>query len=499
MSSDVTTAPEPDDPPPGYIRTLAALAGTDVSDTRPAYDRAVKAAQKAAPVEIGFRLTDVGNGQRFAADHRDLVRYCHETKGWLVWDGRRWDRDATGAEERLAKETVRGIYAEASWATNEDHRKRLATWAAKSESRDRVLGMLWAARSEDGIPVQIDQLDADPWALNVRNGTLDLRTGYLRPHRREDLLTKIVPVDFDPTARAPRWASFLEEITDGDQELDSFLHRMIGYSLTASVIEHCLFILWGTGRNGKSVVLSILRALAGDYVRSARSETLLLKRDGDGGAATPGVAKLKGVRVVTATETEDGRRLAEALIKSLTGGDTITARHLYAEEFDFKPEFKIWIASNNKPVVRGTDPAIWARIHLVPFAVSFLGREDRNLTATLVGELPGILAWAVEGCLLWQRDGLNPPACVQAATRAYRAEQDILAQYLDEETERDDCATTTSKALYTHFSAWCKGNNDKPPSKTAVGRRLVELGYAPSRDGRARGWQGLRLKDVAAC
>jgi putative DNA primase/helicase len=481
----------PDPPDAAWLANLGTYAGIDLSDTKPAYDRAVRAARKAAPIEVGYRLTDVGNGQRFAADHKDLVRYCHDWAAWLLWNGRCWDRDCQAKVETLAKETVRGIYAEAAEAADSDARRRLAAWAAKSESRDRVGGMLWAARSEDGIPVTAAALDSDPWAFNVSNGTIDLQTGALRPHRRGDLFTKIVQVDYDPAAQAPRWASFLEEITNGDQGLERFLWLAAGYSLTGSTREHCLFLLHGIGRNGKSTVLSFLRAITGDYIRATAAETLMLKRSG---GIPNDIARLKGARIVTSVETEDGRRLAESLIKEATGGDVISARFLHAEWFDFRPEFKIWLASNHKPCIRGTDPAIWARIHLVPFAVSFEGREDRTLDATLLGELPGILAWAVEGCLAWQREGLHPPESVKAATASYRAEEDIVARFLSEETERDPGADTTAKDLYSAFGGWCQRNRERPTSKTALGRRLTDLGLTQERGGNGiRVWCGIRL------
>jgi putative DNA primase/helicase len=501
---DATVAADLAESESGVRLDLSGYGKIDLGDD-PGYkrnvQRALKLRQELSSGEErsmagSYRLTDVGNGQRFAADHQDAVRYCHQTRRWLVWDSRRWNRDAEGAVERLAKETVRGIYAEAAETADPDARRRLAAWAARSESRDRIAGMIWAATSEDGISVKIDELDTDPWSLNLLNGTLNLRTGLLRPHRRQDLITRLVPVVFDRGSDASRWGTFLGEITNGDLELEGFIRRMFGYSLTGVTVEHCLFILWGHGRNGKSVVLAVLRAILGDYIRSARSETFMLKRE-DGGA-TPALAKLKGARVVTSTETEDGRSLAEALIKEVTGGDVISARHLYAEEFDFRPEFKIWIASNNRPTIRGTDPAIWSRIRMVPFNVSFLGREDRGLTETLMHELPGILAWAVTGSLDWQREGLNPPDCVRTATREYQNEQDTVAHFLAEEAEEDPDGRTTSKDLYGRFVEWHQGSGVKgrPLSNLAFGRRLTARGFVRTKgSGGERQWTGLRLND----
>jgi putative DNA primase/helicase len=279
----------------------------------------------------------------------------------------------------------------------------------------------WPAVSQ-GYPVIPEHLDQDPWLFNVENGTIDLKTGELRPHERGALITKLAPVQYDREAECPTWWKFLMRIFNGNLALIEFLQKAVGYALTGSTREQCLFFLHGLGANGKSTLLEIIHTLLGDYAHRTSSETFLIKKSG---GIPNDVAALRGARLVGAVEVESGRRLAEVLIKEMTGGDRISARFLHAEWFDFKPEFKIFLAANHKPVIRGTDHAIWRRIHLIPFNVQIPKPEqDRDLPEKLKAELPGILNWALEGCQMWQLYGLEPPAEVQAATQDYREEMD---------------------------------------------------------------------------
>ncbi len=329
--------------------------------------------------------------------------------------------------------------------------------------------------------------------MNVSNGTLDLRTGELRPHRREDWLTKITPIVYDPEASCPQWHAFLRCILAGRQDVIDFLQRAIGYSLTGDTSEQCLFLLHGTGANGKSTFLEIARALLGDYAEQAEFSTFLHK---DRDTVRNDLAKLRGARFVSAVEVEEGRRLSEVVVKQLTGGDTITARFLFKEFFDFKPGFKLWLAANHKPVIRGTDYAIWRRIHLVPFTVTIPREEqDKKLPAKLKKELPGILAWAVKGCLAWQQDGqLVAPGAVEAATTAYRAEMDLIGGFLDECCVQQENAHAEASDLYNAYRVW---SGDKITTQTAFGRRLGERGFVRGRN-TVTGhiiWRGIGLLD----
>jgi putative DNA primase/helicase len=445
----------------------------------------------AAQPPRGYNLTDLGNAERFVTSHGKEVRYCYPWRKWMVRTGTRWERDEAGQVHKLAKGRVRGIYREASDAEDEDRRKALAKHAANSESETRIRAMIELAKSE--VPISPDKLDADPWLLNVRNGTIDLRTGELREHRREDLITKLAPIDYDPDAKAPTWEAFLERVLPG-QELRAFVQRAIGYSATGDTSEQCMFIHHGPGANGKSTFQETVAAALGDYAMRTPTETLLVKRSG---GVPNDVARLKGARFVTASETEEGRRLAESLVKDLTGQDTISARFMWAEWFDFKPTHALHLSTNHKPEIRGTDAAIWRRIRLIPWAVTIPpGEQDRRLAEKLRGELPGVLAWVVRGCLAWQREGLQAPEEVRQATKAYRAEMDVLAAFLADCCVRDEDEDAFAGELWGAWKRWCEETGEQAGTQKRFGGRLAERGFLNHRDSRTgrKVWAGLSLR-----
>jgi putative DNA primase/helicase len=439
----------------------------------------------------GYNLTDLGNAERFAAQHGKDARYCYPWRKWLVWTGAQWKRDEAGQIHRLAKETVRGIYREASDAEDEDRRKALAKHAAASESETRIRAMVELAKSE--APISPDELDADPWLLNVLNGTIDLRTGELREHRRGDLITKLSLVEYDPDAMAPTWDAFLERVLPSE-ELRGFVQRAAGYSATGDTSEQCMFIHHGPGANGKSTFQETVSAALGDYAMRTPTETLLVKRSG---GVPNDVARLKGARLVTASETEEGRRLAESLVKDLTGQDTISARFMWAEWFDFKPTHALHLSTNHKPEIRGTDVAIWRRIRLVPWGVTIPPAEqDKKLPEKLRGELPGVLAWIVRGCSAWLREGLQAPEEVRKATRAYRAEMDVLAAFLADCCLRDEDETAFAGELWGAWKRWCEETGEHAGTQKRFGGQLAERGFLNHRDSRTgrKVWSGLALR-----
>ncbi|MGI8597500.1 MAG: DNA primase family protein, partial [Thermoleophilaceae bacterium] len=287
--------------------------------------------------------TDYGNAERLVSAHGGDLRYAHGL-GWLAWDGRRWRRDLDGEVERRAKATVRALYREAGSLEDEGERKALASWARKSEAAPRIAAAIALARTESAVVVGPGALDGAPLLLNVVNGTLDLRTGELREHRREDLLTKLAPVAWVPGSRDPAWERFLEHTTGGDAELAAFLQRAAGYTLTGDTGEEVLFFAHGPTATGKSTLLEALGATLGEYAVTADFDTFLARR-GDPGVRTD-IARLAGARLVASLEVEDGKHLAEGLLKQLTGGDTVTARFLYSDAFEFAPAFKLWLAAN---------------------------------------------------------------------------------------------------------------------------------------------------------
>lgn len=445
-----------------------------------------------------FNLTDLGNAKRFISLVGEDIRYCHAWARWLVWDGSRWAIDTDGAINRLADIVPRSILAEAAESSSKAQRKKLTDWARASESRYRRNAFVAMAQDLEGVPIAPDELDADPYLLNVRNGTINLRTGKLREPQREDFITKQAPVDFGESAKCPLWLKFQDRITNGNTELIAFKQRVFGYGLTADTSEQVFFIHYGTGANGKSTELNTIRdALGPDYAQHTPTETLMAKKYV--GGVPNDLARLKGARFVTAIESEAGRLLAEALVKQMTGNDPIPARFMRAEWFEFIPTHKIHLAVNHKPEIRGTDYAMWRRIRLIPYTVTIPANErDPHLSDKLKGEAAGILAWAVRGCLAWQREGLHVPEAVQKATDDYQGEMDILLDFIADRCTLDARAETTSAALYEAYTEWCTLSGEKALSKKMLGLRLQERGLRSVRIGsrQARGWGGIGLRSM---
>ena len=481
----------------------------------------------AASDETREDLTDLGNARRLVRLYGQNLRYV-EAWGWLVWDGKRWQKDETGAVMRLAKRTALTFYqdatrqlehaaaatkaAEDASAAGDEGAEKTALDRAKAaqkgakaltdhakrcQARSQLENMVKLAQSEPGIPAVPDDFDRDPWLLNVANGLLDLRTGRLKPHERGALATKLAPVAYDSAAPCPRWLAFLDRIFAGDQDLAGFVQRLTGYSLTGSTRDHVLPFCHGRGANGKSTMTGAIMAMLGDYAQKARRSLVTLGRNDDGGP-TPDKARLKGARFVVVNETEEGRRLAESDVKDLTGSDRITAAYKYKDPFEFDPTHKLWLYGNGKPQITGTDEGIWRRVKYIPFEVVIPEAErDPHLSEKLTAELPGILAWAVAGCLDWQRGGLREPDKVRAATAAYREEQDVLAAFLTDCCIDGAAYQVTATDLYTAYKAWCEETGVKPESQRRLAPRLRERGYT---DGereatgtRRKLWRGLAL------
>ena len=420
-----------------------------------------------------FRLTDLGNAERLIARHGDDLRYCHPWSKWLVWDGKRWAVDASGEVERRASETVTAMYHEADPGGGSID-KALATHAIRSEARSRIEAMIALGRSRPSTPVQPEQLDADPWLLNVENGTVDLRSGELREHRREDLITKLVPVEYDPSAEAPIFDGFLTRILPS-QALRGFLQRAFGYAATGVAREEILLVAHGGGDNGKTTLAKAVMEALGGYSMSAAPDLLLAKR----GAHPTELADLFGARLVAAVESEEGRRLNESLVKQLTGRDPIKARRMREDFWEFEPTHTIFFATNHKPEIRGTDHAIWRRIKLIPFEVKIPEHDkDKELPEKLRTELSGILAWIVRGCLEWQRTGLGEPDEVAAATGQYREEMDALAGFIEDRCVVRPDAWARFSDLYASYKEWCEESNERPEKKRRFADSLTERGFA---------------------
>ncbi len=436
--------------------------------------------------------TDLGNAELFVHVHGSRLRWVAERRRWIVWQGGRWRLDVTGEAERAAKLTAKLLLERAAGIEDATERAKAAKWAASSQSEPRIRAMLTLARTEPQIALSEGDLDADPFLLACANGTLDLRTGGLRPADPADLLTRGTDVAYDPRARCPRWERFLHEVFAADRELVAFVHRLVGYVLTGDTREHLLAVLHGAGCNGKSTLLEVLKALLGDLATTSAFDTFTRGR-GDRGPRND-LARLRGARLVTASESGEGKRLDEATVKEITGGDTIAARFLFGEHFEFTPTFKLLLVTNHRPRVDGDDDAIWRRLRLVPFERSFEGCEDRDLGGTLRAELPGVLAWGVRGCLEWQRDGLGNAGAVTRATADYRSEEDSLGAFLTERCHHHGVVSAAD--LRTAYEHWCGEIGERPLAANALGRRLARRGIEARRaTGGKRVYEGLCLTD----
>lgn len=449
-------------------------AGTALSDVARDDAAHVNGQTTALPSDTRtFPLSDTGNAEHFAATQGNAVRYDHRQGRWLLWRTHRWCLDVDAEIRRLAKASIRHRFTTAAACEHLDERSRLAKWALSSESRARLEALLALAQAEPPIADAGDNWDQAPLLLGVPNGVIDLRTGQLRAGRQEDRLTMSAATPFDPNAAAPRWDRFIHEVFGGDAALTAFVQRAIGYSLTGDTEEQCLFLCYGTGANGKGTLLNTLHSMLGDYGWNMPFSTVELSQR----TSIPNdMAALVGRRFIVASETNDGTRLNESRIKTLTGCDPITARFLHAEFFTFKPIAKLWLCVNHKPVVRDDSHGFWRRIRLIPFQQTF--SVDTGLAKALQAERPGILAWAVRGCLAWQQfGGLNPPTIVTEATSTYARESDPLAEFLEEFCRLAPDAEAGAAEMYAHYTGWAnyRGLSERERlTCTMLGRKMGE-------------------------
>jgi putative DNA primase/helicase len=444
------------------------------------------------PARVIRALTDTGNAERLIDQYGHLIRFCHPWGVWLHWDGRRWKRDQTGTVRRWSKTVVRSIYGEIPDGATKEERTAIWKHANKSESAAARASMLKLAEAEAGAHIEPDEMDRDPFLLNVLNGTVDLRTGQLRPHDQADTITKLAPVTFDPAAECPTFLAFLDRVLP-DLEVRRFLRRMTGYGMTGVTVEQCLAFFYGGGANGKSTFLDTIQDMLGDYAQTAAPD-LLTSRGGDRHPTE--LADLFGARWVSSIEVDEGKRLAETLVKQMTGGDKMKARFMRTDFFQWAPTHKLLLAANHKPEIRGTDYAIWRRIRLIPFTVTIPVEErDGRLGDKLRAELSGILNWAIEGCLEWQAGGLGVPEVIRTATEEYRQEQDVLGQFIEDRCVVDTQGWASSSVLYKAYGGWCDESGSKAITVQAFGRRLTERGFSTDRgrDGK-RIWRGVRLR-----
>ena len=458
-------------------------------------ERAAKLMKEARGAET---FTDVGNARRLVRFGGEDLRYVHAWRSWLIWHDGHWRRDEDGAIVRMAKATVEEMFTEASRINDEAKRTALRNYALKSQNAQRLAAMIKLAESESAVVLSVEKLDVDPYLLGVRNGVIELRSGKFRAARQEDYVTKLAGVVYDAAAKCPQWESFLEKII-GDAELIEYLKRATGYVLTGLTGDEVMFIPFGSGSNGKSTFIETVFFLMGDYAMAADASLLVTnKRQG---GATPDLVKLHGRRLVAINETEQNDHLNESRVKFITSNQTITARGLYEGFIDFTPTHKTFMATNYKPIVKGTDEGIWRRIHLLPF-VKVIPSEERDPNfreRVLLPELPGILNWAIDGLMAYWKVGLSPPAAVNAATDEYRKDMDIVGRWIEERCLLDKNAEETSRVLYEDYKGWADAEIGFYKKKIGFGRdlssRADQLGLTNVEPKRGlSGWRGIRLR-----
>jgi putative DNA primase/helicase len=447
-----------------------------------------------AAVTPNHVVGDLAISDRFLVRHGHNFRHC-PSLGFITWDGRRWTPDERETANRATEEIVRGLYDEAAREKDAEQSKALRQLARSQSRAERIRGALTVARTHIGI--RVAELDAHPFTLNVANGEIDLRTGMLRPHSRDNLLTKVTNIPYHADAKAPRWERFLCEIFRDDGSLSEYIRRAVGYSLTADQREQVFHFLHGAGANGKSTFISILLALAGEYGQTAPASLFLADHDT---SVPTDEARLRGARFVATAETAESRHLDEEKVKKLTGGDRIVARFMRRDFFEFDPSHHIWLYSNYLPRISGTDWGIWRRLKLISFCQMFKPDSeppiDPALKTKLLEELPGILAWMVRGAKAWYEHGLDEPSVVSNATKNYRAQEDVIEQFIDACCLRVKPAEgqVAASALYTRYKAWATGEGYDASTSTSFGRKLADKGFLKKHEKTGNAYAGLILR-----
>jgi putative DNA primase/helicase len=438
--------------------------------------------KRKAPPPRNDIITEDNAACQFAEIYTDRLRFCHDTGAWFEWDGSKWSPNRTGLAFQWARELARRLSA------GEADKVRYVT-----SKTSFAAGVEKFARGDAAFAVTVDAWDADPFLLGTPGGTVDLRTGKLRSSEPSDGITRSVSVTPSIRADCPLWLRFLEEATGGDAELIMFLRQWCGYALTGDTREHALVFIYGPGGNGKSVFLNVLTGILNTYGATAAMDTFTASKSDK---HPTDLAMLRGARLVTASETEEGRAWAEARIKQMTGGDPITARFMRQDFFTFTPQFKLTIVGNHKPVLQNVDDAAKRRFNIVPFTRKPV-RPDRELEKKLVAEYPAILRWMIEGCLDWQRNGLTRPASVVAATDDYFGEQDLFGQWLNDECDVEIGNTYKMEGSATLFQSWrtyAERAGEAAGSQKAFSENLKRRGFEQYRSYAGRGFKGIRLK-----
>lgn len=454
----------------------------DTKETlNPKTERLIKI-KEADQTATAFMHTELGNAEWFAHEYRERILHSNQY-GWLVWNQKKWEIDDMSKVEVQATKLFKKLMAFHSVIEDEDaaaaEEKAARKWGHASQSRRVITNSLLLAKAL--LPVKNEQLDTNKYLLNCQNGIVDLKTGTLLPHASHHLMTKIADVGYEKDADAPTWKKFLETIFvdekgKTDFELIRYVQKLIGYTMTGDITDQSMYFLYGGGKNGKSTFINTIKDILGDYARQTNKETFISKEHN--GSANSDVARLAGSRFVSAVESNEGEKLDESIVKQITGGESIIARFLHKDYFEFAPEFKVFFTTNHKPIVKGSDEGIWRRIKLIPF-LAFIPEEKRDATlpVKLKEEANGILNWMVEGCLMWQKEGLKPPASVEGSNKSYREEMDLLLPFIIECCNINPLTNVGFKELYNEYKLYCQENGDFELKKRTFGRELESRGY----------------------
>ncbi|KPF70251.1 hypothetical protein IP84_00320 [beta proteobacterium AAP99] len=483
----------PDDKPEGWDAADAIPEGFDVGGFLAVGERmpVMRSVEETPSPDLLTGIdwtTEDGLSTAFTRRYGEDWRYCALWGKWLVWTGVRWNPDQVLYVSHLS----RGICRNASLKADNPRLKGKLASSATISSVEKI------ARSDPKHASTAEEWDADVWALNTPGGVVDLRTGRMRPHRRDDRMTKVTTATplGNPDSACPTWRAFLMDVTGGDAELMAYLQLMVGYCLTGVTSEHALFFLYGTGANGKSVFVNVLTTILGDYAANAPMDTFMEARTD---RHPTDLAGLRGARFVSSIETEQGRRWNESKVKAITGGDKVSARFMRQDFFEYVPQFKLVIAGNHKPSIRNVDEAMKRRLHLIPFTVTIPPeRRDGRLTEKLLKERDGILAWAVDGCSRWQRQGLKPPASVVSATEEYFEAEDALGQWIEERCLLAKSHREGVSELFADWREWAERAGEYVGSVKRFSELMATRKFEKCRlTGGARGITGMALRPKA--
>lgn len=457
------------------------------------------------PVQVNqenkkYDMTDTGNAHRLYDKFGSIIKYSYNRKKWYFWDDKVWQLDEMGEIKKLADIICEDLKKEAFMEQDDDLQEAALKFAKNIANTARKEAMVKECQHLYNVPASPDDFDSYMDYLNCQNGIVNLKNGELIPHDSNFMMSKICYCDYDVEKRKPeRWLSFLEDVTNGDEKLIEYIQRCVGYSISGSNREQCVYFLYGLGNNGKSTFLDTIADMLGSYAANAQPDTIMMQSKFGGTGAGSDIARLKSARFVTTEEPTEGVRLNEGLIKQLTGGSKITCRFLYGDEFEYTPEFKIWMATNHKPIIRGTDLGIWRRIKLIPFEVNIPDEKvDKNLKYKLREEFPQILAWAVEGCLKWQKYGIDEPECVEEATKAYKHEMDLIAGFVEQCILIDYSQNRIMASdLFALYANWAKKNNEWEMSSKKFFLEIAKKLPDKGRNSKGVFYQGVQLSEYA--